>query len=102
MQVSFANGPGMAFWLSIFFLITSVLSKFPALMPRHSSVIHAVHNHKHTPNGVAAKAKALAKFAHLADPDNVKNLVNADSSCGLSIPHTPKVQQLDLANSGVL
>lgn len=77
--------PGMAFWLSICLLITSVLGNYPSLMPRHGVVIDAIHNHKHSPNGVAAKAKAVAKFAHLANPDTTKNLLNDHNSCGYPI-----------------
>lgn len=70
MQVSTSNMP--AFWLSICLLITTALGSFPSLMPRHGFAINAVHNHKHSPNGVAAKAKAINKFAHLVESNNVK------------------------------
>lgn len=74
MQVSAASMP--AFWLSIFLLITTGHSTSSFLMPRRGFTINTVHNNKHVPNGVAAKAKAMAKFAHLVKSDNVKTLNN--------------------------
>lgn len=85
MQVSIANMP--AFWLSICLLINAALSnQFPSLMPRRGFAIDAVRNHKHSPNGIAAKAKATAKFAHLVS-DNIKAL-NDHDPCELPCLHS--------------
>lgn len=84
-----ASIPGVAIWLTVCLLITSILGEYPSLMPRHGIAIDAVHNHKHSPNGVTAKAKAIAKFAHLVDQDTSKNLLNGNGSCVFSVPLLP-------------
>lgn len=76
MKVSTISLP--AFWLSISLPITTALGGYPSLMPRRGFSIDTIRNEKHMPNGVAAKAKAMAKFAHLADNDNVKVLDDYD------------------------
>lgn len=76
MQISTISMP--ALWLSISFLITTALCDFPSLMPRRGFTINAVHNYKHVPNGAAAKAKAMAKYAHLVDSDKVMGLNGYD------------------------
>lgn len=46
----------------------SAASGFPSLLPRgHSFKLHTYHNPNHIANGPSAKAKALAKYAHLVD-----------------------------------
>lgn len=72
MQLSTFNMP--IFWLSISVLISTALCGFPSLLPRHGFTVDTVHNEKHVPNGVNAKAKAMAKFAHLVDSDTVESL----------------------------
>lgn len=63
-----------AFWLSTALLITTALGDFPSLMPRRGFTIDSVRNEKHVPNGVSAKVRAMAKFAHLVDSSKVKSL----------------------------
>lgn len=78
MQVSITSLPVL--WLSLSLFSTTALSAggYPALMPRRGFTVDTVHNEKHVPNGVAAKAKAMAKFAHLADSAIVKVLDEPD------------------------
>lgn len=76
MKVSTISLP--AFWLSSSLPITTALSGYPSLMPRRGFSIDTVRNEQHMPNGVAAKAKAMVKFAHLAEGDNVKVLDDYD------------------------
>lgn len=85
MQVSTTSLP--AFWLSLSLFITTALTAggYPSLMPRRGFAVDAVHNENHTPNGVAAKAKAMAKFSHLADSDIYKVLDGPDP-CKLMEP----------------
>lgn len=83
MQVSTISLP--VFWLSISLPVTIALSGHPSLMPRRGFTIDTVHNEKHMPNGVAAKAKAMAKFAHLADGDNIKVLDDSGPSKSSSL-----------------
>lgn len=93
MHISTANVP--AIWLSIGLLITAVLGAYPSLMPRRGFSVDAVRNHKHAPNGVAAKAKAMAKFAHLVNKENV-NVVDDYDPCQSPSTSTPSP---NMANS---
>lgn len=79
MHISIISMP--ALWLSISHLVTVALCGFPSLMPRRGFAINTVRNNEHVPNGMIAKAKALAKFAHLADSPHVKALLDDYDPC---------------------
>lgn len=73
-------------------LLASVVNAFPYLLPRGGSFsVNTIHNPKHTAHGPLAKAKAMAKYAHLVESSTSVGAIDYASPCKLTINASPSL-----------
>lgn len=63
-------------------LLASTVSAFPYILPRGGSFsVNTIRNHKYTAHGPSAKAKAMAKYAHLVESSTGVGTIDYASPC---------------------